>query len=105
MPHPIKRVRHIDFFIRNGGMSGKLAAAAFVFSSCVDKDYDLNNGITSEGTLLENLAAPIGNIEKITLDKLLFSESGSDNGISYNQDGDLYLDFAGSRSYMTVGVK
>lgn len=80
------------------------AAAAFVFSSCVDKDYDLNNGITSEGTLLENLAAPIGNIEKITLDKLLFSESGSDNGISYNQDGDLYLDFAGSRSYMTVGV-
>lgn len=81
------------------------AAAAFLFSSCVDKDYDLNNGITSEATLMENLAAPIGNIEKITLDKLLFSEPGSDNGISYNEDGDIYMELAGDDSRMTVGVQ
>lgn len=76
----------------------------FMFSSCINKDYDLNNGIVADATLFENIAAPIGNVEKITLDKLLFSEEGSDSGISYNDSGDLYIDFAGGNSSVTVGV-
>ena len=78
--------------------------ALFMFSSCINKEYDLNNGIVADATLFENIAAPIGNVEKITLDKLLFSEDGSDSGISYNDSGDLYIDFAGGNTSVTVGV-
>lgn len=79
--------------------------AVFMFSSCINKDYDINNnGIVADATLFENIAAPIGNVEKITLDKLLFSEDGADSGISYNDSGDLYIDFAGGNTSVTVGV-
>lgn len=78
--------------------------AVLLFSSCIDQDYDISKGIVAEGTLFENVAAPIGNVGKITIDKLLFSENNSDSGISYNSDGDLYIDFAGGDFSAEISV-
>ena len=78
---------------------------ALLFSSCIDQDYDISNGIVADGTLFENAAAPIGNVDKITIDKLLFSENNSDSGISYNSDGDLYIDFAGGDASVAISIE
>ena len=76
----------------------------FLFSSCVNEDYDLNKGIVAEGTLFENISAPIGNVEKITIENLLFSGEGSSSVIKTDADGNLYMDFAGGNASATVEV-
>ena len=83
-----------------------LAALGFIFlfSSCVNGDYDLDKGIVAEGTLLENISAPIGNVEKITIENLLFSGEGSSSVIKTDADGNLYMDFAGGDVSANVEV-
>ena len=76
----------------------------FLFSSCVNEDYDLNKGIVADGTLLENISAPIGNVEKITIDKLLFADEGNSSTIKADADGNLYMDFAGGEASVDVEV-
>ena len=76
----------------------------FLFSSCVNEDYDLNKGIVADGTLLENISAPIGNVEKITIDKLLFADENNSSLIKTDSDGNLYMDFAGGEASVDVEV-
>lgn len=80
------------------------ACMSLLFSSCINKDYDLSAGVVADATLFENIALPVGDVEKITIDKLLFSEEGSDSGIFSNDSGDLYIEFAGGNSSVTIGV-
>lgn len=75
-----------------------------MFSSCVNKDFDLSNGIVADATLFENVSLPIGDVDKITLEKLLFAEEGSDAGIEADADGDLYIDFAGGSTVAEINV-
>ena len=77
---------------------------SFLFSSCVNEDYDLNKGIVAEGTLFENISAPIGNVEKITIENLLFADESSSSAIQADADGNLYMDFAGGNASASVEV-
>lgn len=71
--------------------------------SC-NKDYDLGNGILSDATLFEKVSVPIGDVEKITLDKLLFSKEDSGSGIQYRDNGDLYMDIIGGTASAEIEV-
>ena len=81
-------------FIKCSSMLMLLMAMA----SCVNEEYDLSNGVDMEMTVLPDACLPVGNIEKITLDKILLIEEDEENSlISTDQDGNYSLRFSGEK--------
>lgn len=68
---------------------------ATAFSSCVNEDYDMSQGIDMEMTLLKNASMPIGDVEKISVGELLVIDE-DDEIISIDSDGNYALSFAGT---------
>lgn len=65
-------------------------------SACVNTEYDLEKEIETEATLFENVALPVGNINKMTIGEILFTDEATQM-IRCIENGDYYLDFtAGS---------
>lgn len=89
---------------RISGFGLSMVAVLILFSSCVNEDYDLEKGIVAEGTLFENISAPIGNVEKITIENLLFADEGTSSAVQADADGNLYIDFAGGNASADVEV-
>lgn len=65
---------------------------AMIIASCVNPDYDLSKGITTDATFFEKVTLPVGNVEKITIEELMFSESEA-AGLSCEANGDYHIEF------------
>lgn len=73
-----------------------ILSSLLLASACVNSEYDLNKEIETEATLFENVALPVGNINKITIGEIIFTDE-STQMIRCASNGDYYLDFtAGS---------
>lgn len=80
--------------LKFGLLGHALAVLAFsVFlSSCVNPEYDLENVEMDGATLLENISLPIGSVEKLTLEKVLFSNEEMPDVIRKDAEGNMYID-------------
>lgn len=65
-------------------------------SSCVNEEYDISEGVDMEMTLLKNATLPIGDVEKITLDKIMLIEDES-SIVTVDHAGNYSIDFSGDR--------
>ena len=73
--------------------------------SCVNEEYDLSEGVQADGTFMENISVPIGSVQKITLDKILFENGETLNSaISYASNGDLHIEFFGQQEEFSYTV-
>ena len=73
--------------------------------SCVNEEYDLSEGVQADGTFMENISVPIGSVQKITLDKILFENGETSNSaISYASNGDLHIEFFGQQEEFSYTV-
>ena len=83
--------------LKFGLLGHALAVLAFsVFlSSCVNPEYDLENVEMDGATLLENISLPIGSVEKLTLEKVLFSNEEMPDVIKHleRSEGQLNISF------------
>ena len=81
-----------------------VAASSSVFgvSSCVNQEYDLNNGIDKTVNLNGTISAPVGDSEKIMIGDFL--EIDPESGLTVSPDGDYSLNFQGSPISRTVTV-
>lgn len=84
-----------------------LSACLFVlsvgFSSCVNEEYDLKKDIDTDMTILRNVALPIGNMQKITLNELLELTTSSDK-IRTDDEGNLALMIADPTNVLSQTV-
>lgn len=69
-------------------------------SSCVNPEYDMEKVKMDEATFMENISMPVGDVEKLTIEKVLFSKSGMPDAVRKDENGDLHLDLF-SDSYET----
>lgn len=76
------------------GLGHLICILAFLIflSSCVNPEYDLENVEMDGATLLENISLPIGSVEKLTLEKVLFSNEEMPDVIRKDAEGNLYID-------------
>lgn len=83
--------------MRNGNLIFKvlfsLVVSLFTLSSCVNKEYDLSNGVDTNITLLKNIPVPIGTLDPIKLESILNIDSESNNFIKKTESGDYSLLF------------
>lgn len=88
--------------MKNSGLK-ILSLLSFVFLiSCVNEEYDLDKELKTEATLFENIAVPVGNIKKITIDDLLFTDDAEMVGVT--EDGDYFLDFISGSYESSVDI-
>lgn len=84
-------------------MSACLFVLSAGFSSCVNEEYDLKKDIDTDMTILRNVALPIGNMQKITLDELLELTTSSDK-IRTDDEGNLALMIADPTNVLSQTV-
>ena len=88
--------------MKNSGLK-ILSLLSFVFLiSCVNEEYDLDKELKTEATLFENITVPVGNIKKITIDDLLFTDDAEIVGVT--EDGDYFLDFISGSYESSVDI-
>ena len=63
-----------------------------ILSSCVNPDYDLTKDIVTDATFFENVSLPVGNVEKITIESLMLSDTEG-TGIECDANGDYHVEF------------
>ena len=63
-----------------------------ILHSCVNPDYDLENVVMEEATLFENISLPVGDVEKMTIEKVLFTNGEVPSTIRKDQNGDMHID-------------
>lgn len=74
-----------------------------VLSSCVNEEYDLSKDVDMEMTVLKNVSLPIGDVETITLNKLLTIDEDSEV-IKVSETGDYSISFSGENISTEVEV-
>ena len=69
-----------------------LSLSIFLYlTSCINPEYDMDKVLDNETTILENLYIPLGSVDKLTLEQILFTDAEMPQAINKNEDGDLYL--------------
>lgn len=64
----------------------------FFLTCCINPDYDLGNLVKHEVNILEDISLPIGDIDMLTLEQVLFKDGELPQSVRKNEAGDLYLD-------------
>ena len=67
-------------------------SALFFLTCCINPDYDLGNLVKHEVNILEDISLPIGDIDMLTLEQVLFKDGELPQSVRKNEAGDLYLD-------------
>ena len=78
------------------------AASVLVASSCVNEEYDLNNGIDTTVDINGDISAPLGSTEQIKIGDFLEIEEGS--VIQTDDNGDYVLKITGDPIEETITV-
>lgn len=63
----------------------------FFITSCINPNYDMDKVVADEATVFENISLPVGDVEKLTLEQILFTNGEMPQSVSKNEDGDLYI--------------
>ena len=84
-----------NYFCRCARLSACLSVFGIAVCSCVNEEYDLKKEIDGTAVIMKDVAMPIGNLEKITVDKILAFDS-EDQMIVKAENGDLAFRFKGS---------
>lgn len=84
-----------NYFCRCARLSAYLSVFGIAVCSCVNEEYDLKKEIDGTAVIMKDVSMPIGNLEKITVDKILAFDS-EDQMIVKAENGDLAFRFTGS---------
>lgn len=84
-----------NYFCRCARLSACLSVFGIAVCSCVNEEYDLKKEIDGTAVIMKDVSMPIGDLEKITVDKILAFDS-EDQMIVKAENGDLAFRFTGS---------
>ena len=57
--------------------------------SCVNEEYDLEKEINTDIQILENISMPVGDVAKITIDKILSENGELSSAVWKDDNGDI----------------
>lgn len=69
-----------------------IVSLLFFLTCCINPDYDMDKVVTDKATVFENISLPVGDVEKLTIEQVLFTDGEQSPLIKKNEAGDLYLD-------------